>query len=134
MISFLAQFCKMPSHLDLNLKRRPSYVWQGLKLGDVILFSQVLAEPFFGTCLNLNGVRSVGFLSCTFKVIRNIALDILTEHDFTPDRCAQIKKWWLFSLCSVLTREVNCHFLQTRRLIYHFFSTLVLGTYYLSVK
>ena len=46
MISFLAQFCKMPSHLDLNLKRRPLYVWQGLKLGDVILFSQVLAEPF----------------------------------------------------------------------------------------
>ena len=107
MISFLAQFCKMPSHLDLNLKRRPSYVWQGLKLGDVILFSQVLAEPFFGTCLNLNGVRSVWFLSCTFKVIRNIALDILTEHYFTPDRCAQIKKWWLFSLCSVLTREVT---------------------------
>ena len=38
-------------------------------------------------------------IPCTCKVIRNIALDILTAHDFTPDHCAQIKKWWLF-LCA----------------------------------
>lgn len=53
-------------------------------------------------------------IPCTSQVIRNIALDILTAHDFTPDHCAQIKKMVAFYLCSVLTREVKCHFLRTR--------------------
>ena len=30
-------------------------------------------------------------IPCTFKVIPNITLNILTAHDFTPDHCAKLK-------------------------------------------
>ena len=30
-------------------------------------------------------------IPCTFKVIPNITLNILTVHDFTPDHCAKLK-------------------------------------------
>ena len=30
-------------------------------------------------------------IPCTFKVIPNITLNIITAHDFTPDHCAKLK-------------------------------------------
>ena len=35
-------------------------------------------------------------IPCTSQVIRNIALDILTAHDFTLDHCVQIKNGGFF--------------------------------------